>query len=219
MTARVLLILAICFTSACGGPTEPAAQPDQPQADKAAKSRPVAQASKTAAEEEFAPPVPPVEPVEAKVLAKHADEQRPVAQPARPVGLAKKAGLSVARQPNGEPVLLINCPWHKYPRPSIQISLVLDDKVDLSSLQPLKLNGIAADSLWKLQIESLNKPAHAASRELVRTTTAFIEYNDGKLLKHRARENSRGKASAYALAEQLGTLMVFYRLERYPDLP
>lgn len=213
MTVRVLLIFAICLASACGGPSEPADQPAKPQVDKVPEAQPVAQPAQAVAEDEVAPPVPPIEP---KVLAKHADEQPPGARPVSAVGLAK-SGISVVRQANGEPVLLINCPWRKYQRPSIQISLVLDDKVDLSSLQPLRVNDVAADALWKIQIASINKPTHAASRELVKNTTAFIEYNDGKLLKHRARENSQGKPAAYALEEQLGTLLVFYRLEPWLD--
>ncbi len=218
MTVRVLLILTICFASACGGPSEPAAQPTQPPVDKASKARPSAQVTQTIVEDEIAPPVPPEEPtVEPRVLAKHADEKSPNTGLVRPAALAKKSGISVVKQSNGEPVLLVNCPWRKYPRPSIQISLVLDEKVDLAALKPLRIDGIFADALWKQQVGSLNKPAHAATHELVKTTTAFIEYNDGKLLKHRARANSQGKASAYALETQLGTLLVFYQLEPWVD--
>lgn len=226
MIVRVLLVIFVSLACACGGPTEPTSQSDQLQEGMAGEGQPVAQPAKAPEtkkkEEKVAPPLPLAKPTQpAKVPHKQAADQPPKTQPAKTPPAdrdrAAKPRVSVARQAGGEPVLLIDCPWQKYPRPSIQITLVLDDKVDLASLQPLPLDGIAASSLWERQIGSLNKPAHASSREIVKNTTAFIEYADGKLLTHRARENSLGKPSAYALDEELGTLLVFYRLESWAD--
>ncbi len=221
MIVRVLFVIVASLACACGGPTEPTSQSDQLQEGMAAEGQPVAQPAKVPdtkeKEEEVAPPLPPAKPTQpAKVLHKQAADQPPKTPPADR-DRAAKPRVSVARQAGGEPVLLIDCPWRKYPRPSIQIALVLDDKADLASLQPLPLDGIVASSLWERQIGSLNKPAHASSREIVKNTTAFIEYAAGKLLTHRARENSLGKPSAYALDEELGTLLVFYRLESWAD--
>jgi hypothetical protein len=102
-------------------------------------------------------------------------------------------------------------------RPSIQMALVLDKAAEPALLSPLAIDGSSALTTWKHEIEMLDQPIQGVPGQTRKSSMAFLEYGDHKLLRLRAHDNSSGKAAVYGL-DETGTRLVFYVLEPWTDL-
>jgi hypothetical protein len=115
------------------------------------------------------------------------------------------------------PVLVIDAAWKSLTRPSLQMVLVTDAQADLSKLAPVPVNASDAIALWEQQVGAINKPLFPSSREVLKTSTAFLEYRSGRWIRVRARVNSLGRAAAYAVEDKNGTGVAIYLLDAWAD--
>lgn len=125
----------------------------------------------------------------------------------------------VDRNSIGLPVLKITYSWTRHSRPSIQMTLLTDAQGNIESLQPLPFRGEAALDLWSSQVKRLHQPIFPSSAVTVGTTSALLEYDDGKrLLTVRGSDNALKKPSAYGYDEKDGSRVVFYMLDNWSDV-
>lgn len=124
---------------------------------------------------------------------------------------------SIEKLDNGEPVLVVQAAWKELRRPSLQVMLVTDPKADLAKFQPIAIDGVRAQTLWEEQLGKINKPVFPNARDVLKTSTAFLEYNGSQWVRVRSRINSLGCPAAYAVEDKQGLLLVFFLLDRWSD--
>jgi hypothetical protein len=145
-------------------------------------------------------------------------ETRPVASPSLEGGAeTTRAQATLEKLDTGEAVLVIQAAWKELRRPSLQIMLVTDPKADLAKLKPIGIDGVRAQALWEEQVGKINKPVFPNARDVLKTSTAFLEFNGAQWVRVRARGNSLGRAAAYAVEDKQGMLLTFYLLDRWAD--
>lgn len=155
---------------------------------------------------------------------KPGDALEPLGQAGKAVesrsSVASTSSAAVARVEKldkNNPTLVIEAGWKTLTRPSIQIEVVTDPQADLSKLSPIPLNGAQALTLWEQQVAAINKPLFPNSRDLLKTSTAFLEYRGGQWVRVRSRTNSQGRPAAYAVEDKRGTGLAFYLLDAWAD--
>ena len=135
-----------------------------------------------------------------------------------PIAAGAAAAVSVDRNSVGLPVLKISYSWNRHTWPSLQIALLRDPQADPTSLEPMPLPGEAAVTLWSSQVKRLHQPIFPSSTTTVGTTSALLEFDDGKrLLTVRGSDNALKKPSAYGYEEKDGSRIVIYLLDQWLD--
>jgi hypothetical protein len=147
--------------------------------------------------------------------------QQPVFKEARlsaPLAAQASEGLhlSLMPRPSGEPILVVNYPWHEHQRPSIEMRLLDDSQRDASVWKPIFFVGTylsdqAITAIYRCQNLGANLPATATFSKSTNEQTVDFEVTGQR------NSMERSSVTIHCVSKlegpRSGTRLIFWPLE------